>query len=189
MSYIIRRKVLWTLFLIGLALRAAVASQATTLARMSFDELTRQATSIARAKCIGSTSVWRNGEIWTETEFELEEQSKGTLPGIFQVSMPGGRVAHLQSRVDGVPQFFAGEEVYLFLWNAPGKGNYLLGWTQGTFRITRDPQTGLEKVTQDSASTPLFNPSARAFRHGGVRNLPLSIFQLKLKRALEKQNR
>src|SRR5579859_2465579 len=185
MSYVIRRKLLWTLFLIGLGLLAVAASQATTLVRMSFDELVRQATSIARAKCIGSTSVWRNGEIWTETEFELEEQDKGTLPGIFQVSMPGGRVAHLHSHVDGVPKFVEGEEVYLFLWNPQGKGNYLLGWTQGTFRIARDSQTGLEKVTQDSASTPLFDMTTKKFRYGGVRNLPLSIFQLKLKRTLE----
>lgn len=189
MSYLMRRKLLWTLFLIGLGLLAAVASQATTLARMSFDELTRQATSIARAKCIGSTSIWRNGEIWTETEFELVEQNKGTLSGIFRVSMPGGRVAHLQSRVDGVPGFVAGEEVYLFLWKGQSSENYLLGWTQGTFRIARDPQTGLEKVTQDSASAPLFDIATKKFRHGGVRNLPLPIFQLKLKRSLEKQNR
>ena len=189
MSYVIRRKLLWTLFLIGLALLAAVVSQATTLARMSFDELALQATSIARAKCIGSTSVWRNGEIWTETEFELEEQNKGSLPGIFQVSMPGGSVAHLQSRVDSVPGFVAGEDVYLFLWKAQNGESYVLGWAQGTFRIARDSQTGLEKVTQDSASTPLFDVTTKKFRHGGVRNLPLSIFQLKLRRALEKQNR
>src|SRR5579859_4264564 len=143
MSYVIRRKLLWTLFLIGLGLLAVAASQATTLVRMSFDELVRQATSIARAKCIGSTSVWRNGEIWTETEFELEEQNKGSLPGIIRVSMPGGRIAHLQSHVEGVPGFFTGEEVYLFLWKAQNSENYLLGWTQGTFRITRDSQTGL----------------------------------------------
>lgn len=189
MSYVQRRRFLLALFLIGLLLLAVVASQATTLARFSFEELAQRATAIARAKCIGSTSIWRNGEIWTETEFELEEQNKGSLPGIFRVFLPGGKVAHLQSRVDGAPSFVAGEEVYLFLWNAAGKENYVLGWTQGTFRITRDPQTGIEKVTQDSASAPLFDLATRTFRHGGVRNLPVAVFQLKLKRALEKENR
>jgi len=88
-----------------------------------------------------------------------------------------------------MPAFVAGEEVYVFLWNTQGNENYLLGWTQGTFRVARDPQTGLEKVTQDSAAAPLFDVATKKFRHGGVRNLPLPIFQLKLKRALEKQNR
>lgn len=189
MSYVQRRRFLLALFLIGLVLLAVVASQGTTLARLSFDELTQRATAIARVRCLGSASLWRNGEIWTETEFEVLEQNKGALPGIFRVSLPGGRVAHLQSRVDGVPNFREGEEIYLFLWNSPGKAASVLGWTQGTFRIVRDPQTGLERVTQDSAAMPLFDVATRKFRHGGVRNLPLPVFQLKLKRALEKENR
>ncbi|HWZ98453.1 MAG TPA: hypothetical protein VN025_11900 [Candidatus Dormibacteraeota bacterium] len=185
MSYAVRRKLLWTLFLIGLA-SLAVATQATTFARLSFNELAQRATAIARVRCLNSTSLWRNGEIWTETEFEVIERNKGTAPGILRISLPGGKVSHIQSRVDGVPGFRIGEEAYLFLWNAPGRESYVLGWTQGTFRISRDPQTGLERVTQDSAATPLFDPVARQFQHGGVRNLPLAIFQLKLKRALEK---
>ena len=185
MSRPTRRKSLWTFFLIGLALLAA-STQATTLVRLSFDELAQRATAIARVRCLGSSSVWRNGEIWTETEFEVLERSKGALPGIFRVSLPGGRIAHLQSRVDGVPNFRTGEEVYLFLWSAPGKEMYVLGWTLGTFRISHDSQTGLDRVTQDSAASPLFDPATRQFRPGGVRNLPLSVFQLKLRRALEK---
>lgn len=188
MNYRLRRKLLWTLFVIGLVL-LAVATQATTLARLSFDELAQRATAVARVRCLTASSVWRNGEIWTQTEFEVLEQNKGALPGILHIEMPGGKIAHLQSRVDGVPSFRAGEELYLFLWSAPGKETYVLGWTQGTFRISHDPQTGLDSVTQDSATTPLFDPATRQFRHGGVRNLPLPVFQLKLKRALEKENR
>ncbi len=188
MSFVQRRRFLWTLFIIGLILLAAVA-QSTTLARLSFDELAQQATAIARARCLSSTTLWRNGEIWTETEFEVLDQSKGTLPGIFRISLPGGKLAHLQSRVDGVPSFRTGEEVYLFLWKSAGGENSVLGWSQGTFRILRDPQTGLQRVTEDSASSPLFDLATHKFRHGGVRNLPLSVFQLKLKRALEKENR
>lgn len=187
MSFVQRRRFLWALFIIGLLLLAAVAVQSTTLARLSFSELAQQATAIARVRCLSSTVLWRNGEIWTETEFEVLDQNKGTLPGIFRISLPGGKLAHLQSRVDGVPAFRNGEEVYLFLWNSGGGENSVLGWTQGTFRIARDPQTGLERVTQDSASSPVFDLATHKFRHGGVRNLPLSVFQLKLKRALEKE--
>jgi hypothetical protein len=171
--------------LVGLA----AAANATTLVRLSFDDLARQATTITRARCLASSSVWRNGEIWTETEFEVLEVRKGTASGIMRISLPGGRVDHLQSHVDGVPAFRAGEEVYLFLWNSRGPDTYVLGWTQGTFRIKHDPQTALERVTQDSASMPIFDAATREFRHGGVRNLPLAVFQLKLKRALEKANR
>ena len=96
-------------------------------------------------------------------------------------------MGHLHSRVEDVPAFVPGEEVYPFLWPAPDGAYRLLGWSQGAFRIRKDKATGLELVTQDSASAPLFDPVARQFRHGGVRNLPVPVFQLKLKRALERQ--
>jgi hypothetical protein len=183
MSYAIRRKALWTLFLFGLLL-LAIASRATTLARLSFDELAVKATAIVRARCLASSSIWRNGEIWTETEFEVLEIDKGTSPGVLRISLPGGKVAHIQSRIDSVPGFREGEEAYLFLWNAPGKEVYVLGWAQGTFRISRDARTGLRRVTQDSAAVPVFDTTTRQFRTDGVRNLSLAAFQIKLKKAL-----
>jgi len=50
MGYRLRRKLLWTLFLIGLTVLAAAAS-ATTLVRLSFDDLAEKATAITRARC------------------------------------------------------------------------------------------------------------------------------------------
>ena len=187
MSFDMRRRFLWTLFLIGW-LVLAIVSQATTLARLSFDELAQKATAVARVRCLASSSVWRNGEIWTDTEFEVLEQNKGTSLRILHIFLPGGKVAHIQSRVDGVPNFHAGEEMYLFLWNAPGKETSVLGWAQGTFRVVRNQENDLAQVTQDSAVMPVFDPATKQFRRGGVKNLPLAIFQLKLKRALEKEN-
>ena len=189
MDYRRRRKLLWTLFLIGLTLLAVATASATTLVRLSFDDLTDKATAITRARCVGSISVWRNGEIWTDTEFEVLEVSKGTAAEILHISLPGGRVDHVQSHVDSVPVFRAGEEVYLFLWRGRGPGTYVLGWAQGTFRITRDVNSGVDRVTQDSAATPIFDPATREFRHGGARNLPLTAFQLRLKQALDRANR
>ncbi len=185
MSYIQRRRFLWILFLAGLVLTAIVAN-ATTLARIGFDQLAQQATAVARMRCLGAESRWENGEIWTETRFEVLERSKGLLPGIVTVRMLGGSAGHFHSRVDGVPAFRAGEEVYLFLWGHEGEPYRVLGWSQGTFRISRDEQSGIEKVTQDSAAAPIFDPRTREFRRGGIRNLPVAIFQLKLRRALER---
>jgi hypothetical protein len=183
MSYVQRRRFLWALFLVALALLAVVAN-ATTLARMRFEELARQATAIVRVRCLGAHSRWENGEIWTETRFEVVEQTKGSLPGIVTVRMLGGSVGNLHSRVEGIPSFHAGEEAYVFLWNRAGEPLRVLGWSQGTFRIVRGARTGVETVTQDSAATPIFDPSTRQFRHGGIRNLPVAVFQLKLRKAL-----
>jgi hypothetical protein len=186
MSFVQRRRFLWILFFAALALLAVVAN-ATTLARLRFEDLAKQATAVARVRCTGAESKWQNGEIWTETQFEVEEQSKGDLPGLITVRMLGGVVGPLHSHVEGVPAFHAGEEAYLFLWAGEGEPYRVLGWTQGTFRIARDARTGLETVTQDSAAAPLFDPRTRQFRHGGIRNLPLAVFQLKLRKALQSE--
>jgi hypothetical protein len=186
MSFVQRRRFLWILFLAGLAL-LAVAANATTLSRLRFEELVNQATAVARLRCIGVESRWQDGEIWTETRFETVEANKGMLSGVVSVRMLGGSVGSLHSRIEGVPTFRPGEEAYVFLWGREGEPFRVLGWSQGTFRIDRDPQTGVERVTQDSAASPVFDPRTRQFRHGGIRNLPIVIFQLKLRKALEEK--
>lgn len=185
MSFAQRRRFLWILFLVGLALIAAVAN-ATTLARLNFHDLASQATAIARVRCLRAVSHWKDGEIWTQTEFAVTEQNKGDVPGFLSVEMPGGVLGHLHSRVDEVPSFAPGEEAYLFLWTSPDGTYRILGWSQGAFRIRKDAARDIETVTQDSAAAPIFDPATRQFRRDGVRNLPVSAFQLKLKTALEK---
>ncbi|MGC2466836.1 MAG: hypothetical protein WA517_16695 [Candidatus Acidiferrum sp.] len=166
----------------------AVVARATTLSRLKLDDLAQESTAVARLRCLGAKSLWDQGEIWTETKFEVIQREKGSLPGIVTVRMLGGNVGHLHSHVDEVPAFRTGEEVYLFLWGRDGERYQVMGWSQGTFRIARNPNSGLEVVTQDSASAPVFDPQTRAFRRGGIRNLPVAIFREKLHKALRQQN-
>jgi hypothetical protein len=189
MSFVQRRKFLWICFLAGLILLGLTAAfaNATTLARLSFNDLAQQSSAVARLRCLGSEFHWDRGELWTETRFEVLERNKGLLSGIVTVRTIGGISGHLHSHVDAVPVFRTGEEVYLFLWARPGEPYGVLGWAQGTFRIARNADSGVETVTQDSANAPIFDPRTRTFRHGGIRNLPIAIFQLKLRRALEEK--
>jgi hypothetical protein len=184
MSYVERRRFLWILLLAALTLLALVAN-ATTLARIRFEELARQATAIARLRCLGSKSLWENGEIWTDTDFEVVEQAKGSLSATATVRTLGGTLGHLHSRVEETPTFHPGEEVYLFLWRRETEPLCVLGWLQGTFRIARDGSTGVETVTQDSAAARVFDPQTRRFIHSGIRNLPIASFQLKLRKVLD----
>jgi hypothetical protein len=186
MSFVQRRRFLWILFLAGLAL-LAIAANATTLSRLRFEELVNQATAVARVRCIGVESHWQGGEIWTEARFEVVEVNKGLLSGVVSVRMLGGQVGNVHSHVEGVPALRPGEEAYVFLWGHEGEPFRVLGWSQGTFRISRDARTGVEHVTQDSAAAPIFDPRTQQFRHGGIRNLPVAIFQLKLRKALEEK--
>jgi hypothetical protein len=186
MSYVERRRFLWILFLAGIALAAAVANS-TTLAGMSFDELAQKSSAVARLRCQSSKSYWDGGELWTDTSFEVVERNKGLLGASVTVRMLGGRADGFTSRVDGVPAFRAGEEVYLFLWGKAGEPYRVLGWSQGTFRIIRDARTGAEKITQESSSAN-FDERTRQSRAdvqgGGIRGMGVRAFQEKLRQAI-----
>jgi hypothetical protein len=188
MSHEERRRFLWVLLLAGIAVIGAVLivaeAEATTLSRLPFGQLVRYSAAIARVRCVGSTVRMENGEIWTDTLFNVVHKNKGFLPSPVVVRMPGGKLQHLISHVDGVPQFQPGEEVYLFLTSQPGKQFHIVGWSQGTFRIHKSARTGIETVTQDSADLPVFDPRTSVFTKAGIRDLNMQRFLEKLNREL-----
>lgn len=186
MSYKDRRRFLWVLFLIGLALIAAVA-QATTLVRLRFQDLVHYSYSIARVSCLRADVRVENGEIWTDTTFRVLNHNKGYLPDEIVVRQPGGKFQHLHSHVDGAPEFRPGEEAYLFLAVHPSGRFLIVGWTQGTFRIHRDLRSGGETVTQDSAETPVFDPASNSFTKGGSKNVALEAFEQRLHHEIARQ--
>jgi hypothetical protein len=171
-----------------LALLAAVAT-ATTLQRMSLDELAASSPAVARARCMNTASRWEGGHIWTFTDFEVLESLKGNLPGRIQVRLVGGKVGGLHSTVEGVPRFAPGEEAYLFLARAPAGDWTVTGWALGTFRIAREKRSGRETVTQDAAGVSLFDPATRQFRAGSVRRMDGQEFRRQLDAAIERSAR
>lgn len=56
MSYVERRRFLWIIFFFAIAL-AAVVANATTLARLTFDDLAQHATAIARLHCLARRAI------------------------------------------------------------------------------------------------------------------------------------
>jgi hypothetical protein len=131
-------------------LLCAVAA-ATTLERMTVEQMTRASQLVVRAKCRGNSTGWDAGEIWTFSEFQVEDAWKGAAPANLTVRLLGGRAGDLASSVSGVPRFRSGEEVVLFL-EPTRKGDFsVVSWVQGTFRIRRNSRTGEEWAAQDTA--------------------------------------
>jgi hypothetical protein len=100
------------------------------------------------------------------------------------VRLLGGRAGNLTSSVSGVPRFQAGEEVLLFL-EPTSRGDFsVVSWEQGTFRVRRDPATGRESATQDTASFATFDPVTRRFEAAGIRGAPLDMLHARVDAAL-----
>lgn len=180
-------------FVIAFALLLSPLAQSTTLAPLSLVQLTSSAANVVHAECTGNRTLWRNGEIWTVTSFRVLENWKGNSPQEIQVWMIGGRAGPVTSYVPGAPRFRIGEETVLFLEPAASRsfGSVLsiTAWGEGTFRIRRDPHTGAMIVTQDTAITPNFDPSARTFHAAGIRDWPLAKLKARVIAAESSQRR
>ena len=149
----------------------------TTLMRMSLAQISQAAQVIVRARCIGNSTRWDAGEIWTFTSFDIEETWSGSAPAQISVRLLGGRVGKITSAVSGVPRFSPGEEVVLFLENTARGDFSIVSWEQGTFRIRRDVRTGDKVTVQDTAAFPVLDPATRRFESIGIRNLPIATFR------------
>lgn len=171
------------------ALLAASAVPATTLVRMSLEEMTSAAQAVARVRCISNQTRWEDSEIWTFTSFEVTEAWKGSLPRRITVRLLGGRIDHLISTVPGVPRFRPGEEVVLFLEPSRAGSFSVIGWAQGTFRIHRASPGGPQNATEDTSSISTFDPRTREFRHEGILGIELEILRDRVLSAVAQQRR
>ncbi|HMD33203.1 MAG TPA: hypothetical protein VKG84_14905 [Candidatus Acidoferrales bacterium] len=160
----------------GLALLwpGGAPAQSTTLARMDLRELATRATYVARVRCVAATSWADASLVWTLSTFDVIESWKGDPPPRFTVRLPGGEAAGQRVTVEGAPRFAAGEEALLFLEPQRGRQMNIVSWAQGTFRIRRNPRTGAEEATQDTAGLQLIGPSAAKSSSGERRSLPLT---------------
>jgi hypothetical protein len=180
----LERVLLLLLFTFLLPVVPLPAVRATTLVRLSLDQLAAGSDAVARVNFSSAESRWENGTIWTITTVKVIETLKGNLPGEISVRLPGGRVGHLTSTVEGTPRFNPGDDAIIFLKRTPAGEFTIAGWVEGTFRISRDPRTGNQTVTQDSSTFAVFDPSTRTFRTEGVHRMPIEEFRGRLASAV-----
>jgi hypothetical protein len=178
------RVLLLLLFTFLLPLVPLTAVRATTLVRLSLDQLASGSDAVARVNFSSAVTRWENGTIWTITTVKVIETLKGNLPGEISVRLPGGRVGHLTATVEGTPRFNPGDDAIVFLKISQAGGFTVAGWVEGTFRILRDPRTGNQTVTQDSSAFAVFDPATRTFRTEGVHRMPMDEFRGRLASAV-----
>jgi hypothetical protein len=166
----------------------AFAVRATTLQRMSLDQLAQAAGTVVRARCASTSARWESGAIWTFSAFDIVERFKGNPPARIWVRSPGGRIDHIATRVEDAPAFRPGDDAVLFL-EATADGGYgVTAWAEGTFRIRKGSENGRELVTQDSSGVAVFDPVTRQFRSEGIRNLLWSEFRRRVMDAISQSN-
>jgi hypothetical protein len=152
---------------------------------MDLRELAQRSTWVARAQCVEAASLEEAGQVSTATSFEVTEAWKGNPPARFTVRLPGGEAAGRRVSVEGAPRFAPGEDVVLFLDAGKGRTISILSWAQGTFRVRRNPRTGVQEAVQDTAGLPLLDARSGAWGSGSRRQLALAALRAAVARAVQ----
>lgn len=130
----------------------ALSAGAATYRRMSLDELVQSSEYVIYGRVIASRVQWEPTArtIWTRTELLVLDGAKGQAATSIAVTEPGGILDGRGELYPGVPQFYPGEEVVLFLYRAPGNRLRVTGLLQGVYSVITDRQTG-ERMAQPAA--------------------------------------
>jgi len=155
-----------------LAFFFATISHATTVERLSLDDLVRKAQKIVIGKVSNVQTHWTdNGKlILTTYTVDVQENMKGQTSRTLEITTVGGRLGDLILNIAGMPSFENGETAVVFVENAGGYST-VVGLGQGKFTVTNDEVSN--------------NVTALAFpdgRPGKPLKMPLESFKREIKR-------
>jgi hypothetical protein len=181
-------KVRTPLLAVFVAVLMAASGSATTLVRMSLDQLAETSTEIIRGHVVSQETLWNPGHtrIYTYTTFALEQTYKGNPPSLLVVQQPGGTINKVRVFVAGTVQFHAQTGYVLFLERSgadPSKF-LLVGMMQGAYRIYRDAKTEEEKLILPLGSLTRGAPASGAGSIIAGPVVPVPQFQREVSAAL-----
>jgi hypothetical protein len=150
--------------------------RATVLIPADLGELSRDARAIVRGRVAALDAQWTDdrGSIETMVTLEVESYLKGALGATLRFRVPGGELGRFRSIVVGAPEFAIDQHVVVFLGARGPSVPYVLGLSQGVFRLVRATDDSGWMVTPPtifpaatgSLAVPIVrgDPSRRAMR-------------------------
>jgi len=142
-------------------------ASATTLLKMSMNDLIVQSTSIVRARITGSRSAAVGQDIYTYYQLQVSETLKqgAILPA--EVAVPGGVYGNLRQIGIGSPVLTQGQEYVLFLWTGRSGMTQLIGLSQGMFSLQQDA-SGETVLNRPAIADQMLDKSGKPVTDTGV---------------------
>jgi len=150
-----------SLGVISIAVVACV--QATTLEKLTLDEMIRQSTAIVHVKAISSSPLVRGRNIFTIYQLQTIENLKNGPQT--EVAVPGGAAGGVRQAVPGAPTLTVGGEYVIFLWTGKSGLTQVIGLSQGLFEVTKDASGNLILV-RPALAAQMVNRSGQAQTNG-----------------------
>ena len=113
--------------------------QATVIIPADLGELSRDALAVVRGRVVSADARWTDDHRTIETIVTLEVESylKGSFGPTLQFRVPGGALGRFRSIVVGAPQFAVDQHVVVFLGARGPSVPYIVGFSQGVYRVVR----------------------------------------------------
>lgn len=118
-----------------LSLLAAISLSATTLEKLSMDQLIERSTAIVRGTVLDSYAMQRGSVIYTTYRVRVSQTLKGAAPSTIEISVPGGQMNGVRQSFSGSPRLDRGVEYVVFVWTSRSGINHTLGLAQGVFDV------------------------------------------------------
>jgi hypothetical protein len=152
------------------------AAHATVILPIEFRELVMTAPVIVHGQVVDVRSEWVDGRRSVETFVTVaaSEYLKGNLGERMTFRVPGGQLGRYRTIFVGAPEFREGDEVVLFLKYSGPSFPYIIGLSQGAFRVVAEARTGRRMVTTPIVMGKGGDEPERIVR-GEVTRKPLSI--------------
>ena len=170
------------------AILVAASASATTLVRMSLDQLAQASTEVVRGHVVSQETLWNSGHtrIYTYTTLALDQTYKGNPPSAFVVQQPGGTIGKVRSFVAGTVQFHSQASYVLFLERSVKDSSKFLpvGMMQGAYRIYRDATTHEENLILPLGSLTRGSPASGGGSTIAGPAIPVRRFQREVSAAL-----
>ncbi len=182
----------FSLFLVvavaALTLVSAQAVQATTVQKLTLQDLTKNSAGIVMARVEDASSSWdaAHKEIFSFYTLHVLQSVKG-MKGktIVTLRQLGGSVDNISSIVPGMPSFRKGEEVVVFLTRNDAAGYpWVMGLQQGKYTIMTG-KDGVKTVRNDLAGTEFVSRNGQKTSAPVSSNLPLNAFLDGIKTSLD----
>jgi hypothetical protein len=118
----------------------ATGARTTVVVPADLGELAREARAIVRGTVVAVDAQWtdRRRTIETIVTLDTEAYLKGNLGATVQFHVPGGSLGRFRNIVIGAPHFAVGQRVIVFLGARGPTLPYVLGLSQGVFRLVQN---------------------------------------------------
>jgi|HubBroStandDraft_6_1064221.scaffolds.fasta_scaffold380654_1 hypothetical protein len=175
------------IILLAVAAGCLTLAPASTLQRLSLNDMIQKSTMIVRGTIQpGSSAALRGSLIYTHYQLLVTAVFK-PAPGQFispsiDVAVPGGALNGLQQPVAGAPALASGQDYVFFLWTSKSGTTQVIGLSQGLFNVTTNAQ-GQVIVSRGPATATMLDSSGQPVTDSNLQ-MPLSQLVSKIQAVL-----